>query len=97
MKMIIRPFLEQFGKLSQVETVGIEPTSAVACGAASTSVAGALFLTSRSPTPAGFRSASPGFVSPPLPGRSGRASPFLMPAIHPTGRGWANTHGLAID
>jgi hypothetical protein len=41
-----------------VETVGIEPTSAIARGTASTSVAGALYLTPRSPTPAGLRGAS---------------------------------------
>ena len=41
-----------------VETVGIEPTSATARKTASTSVAGALALALRSPTPAGLRRAS---------------------------------------
>jgi hypothetical protein len=42
----------------EVETVGIEPTSATALKTASTSVAGALYLAPRSPTPAGLRGAS---------------------------------------
>jgi hypothetical protein len=41
-----------------VETAGIEPASATALKTASTSVAGALDLALRSPTPAGLRSAS---------------------------------------
>jgi hypothetical protein len=41
-----------------VETVGIEPTSAIAQKTASTSVAGALDLALPSPTPAGLGIAS---------------------------------------
>src|SRR5215203_1167105 len=55
-----------------VETVGIEPTSAIACKAASTSVSGALCLALRSPSPAGSRRASLPEV---FPVRQRRSSP----------------------
>ena len=47
-----------------METVGIEPTSAIARRTASTSVAGALDLALHSPSPAGLWSASPIEMSP---------------------------------
>ena len=47
-----------------METAGIEPASAIAQKTVSTSVAGALDLAPRSPSPAGFRGASPSEMSP---------------------------------
>ena len=56
-----------------VETAGIEPASAIAQKAASTSVAGALYLAFRSPHRRGCRLASPIQMVPPggSDGRSG--------------------------
>jgi hypothetical protein len=57
-RAMCRTSLVLFGLEPKVETVGIEPTSATARKTASTSVAGALTLALRSPTPAGLRRAS---------------------------------------